>query len=97
MTVCLYFFAKHINLENYNSLAQIFNKIRPSEICDYSGTIEINDGKYSFNIITSMVPEFQNLGILFVGKKEVPDILYRRKLEENQTLLNNSFINANAN
>lgn len=25
---------------------------------------------------------FQNLGILFVGKKEVPEILYQRKLEE---------------
>ena len=25
---------------------------------------------------------FQNLGILFVGKKEVPDILFQRKMEE---------------
>ena len=25
---------------------------------------------------------FQNLGILFVGKKEVPEILYQRKIEE---------------
>ncbi|CAG2102606.1 unnamed protein product [Medioppia subpectinata] len=64
---------------------------------NYNSLAQINVEKYSFNIITSMVPEFQNLGILFVGKKEVPDILYRRKLEENQTLLNNSFINANAN
>jgi len=25
---------------------------------------------------------FQNLGILFVGKKEVPDILFKRKLSQ---------------
>lgn len=34
---------------------------------------------------------FQNLGILFVGKKEVPEILFRRKLDEIQAL-NPAFI-----
>ncbi|XP_053213510.1 nuclear factor NF-kappa-B p100 subunit-like isoform X2 [Panonychus citri] len=29
---------------------------------------------------------FQNLGILFVGKKEVPEILYQRKLEEHKLI-----------
>lgn len=33
-----------------------------------------------------IVPSFQNLGILFIGKKEVPEILFQRKLEEQRLL-----------
>ena len=42
-------------------------------------------------MIASNLNSFQNLGILFVGKKEVPEILYRRKLEDIQTI-HTSFI-----
>lgn len=31
------------------------------------------------------IDSFQNLGILFIGKKEVPEILYKRKLTDFQS------------
>ncbi|XP_022248844.1 nuclear factor NF-kappa-B p105 subunit-like isoform X2 [Limulus polyphemus] len=44
------------------------------------------DGVCTVTVGEDMVASFQNLGILFVGKKEVPDILYRRKLEDQNIL-----------
>nr|ABC75034.1 relish [Carcinoscorpius rotundicauda] len=44
------------------------------------------DGVCSVILGEDMVASFQNLGILFVGKKEVPDILYKKKLEDQHLL-----------
>ncbi|XP_076327871.1 nuclear factor NF-kappa-B p105 subunit-like isoform X2 [Tachypleus tridentatus] len=44
------------------------------------------DGVCTVTVGEDMVASFQNLGILFVGKKEVPDILFRRKLEDQHIL-----------
>ncbi|UXI14782.1 geranylgeranyl pyrophosphate synthase [Sarcoptes scabiei] len=44
-----------------------------------------DDGSCVVPISCNQIAIFQNLGILFIGKKEVPDILYRRKLIESKT------------
>ncbi|XP_022255598.1 nuclear factor NF-kappa-B p100 subunit-like isoform X2 [Limulus polyphemus] len=44
------------------------------------------DGVCTVIVGEDMVASFQNLGILFVGKKEVPDILYKKRLEDQHLL-----------
>lgn len=41
-------------------------------------------GNEQLTITTRNVFSFQNLGILFIGKKEVPEILFKRKLADFQ-------------
>ncbi|CAG2172011.1 unnamed protein product [Oppiella nova] len=91
-----------VKLENYHSTAQVYiraslytNEERPkSHVHKLMGRHCNEEGHCTVPLSDNMIATFQNLGILFVGKKEVPDILYRRKLEETQ-VLHTSFISAN--
>ncbi|RWS12814.1 nuclear factor NF-kappa-B p105 subunit-like protein [Dinothrombium tinctorium] len=83
-----------VRLENYRSSRQLLvkaslytNEENPKphihklmgKYCNEEGVCIVPLGENNTAI-------FQNLGILFVGKKEVPEILYRQKLDEQRLL-----------